>query len=264
MDAEHDDAPGAGPADTGPEPTALLEAWRRDGAALRDPVRLRLLEAMARRHGQYTGRAQVAIARRMQVLAGGADGPPAPPVATGDPRAMPVQPAAPGGTPLGELLGWLARERGAAGVDRADPAGRARVAPVADTPAGPASPGPKGIARPAGRPRTDTWPPALAGELKAVQLFGDTWSRLRADRRLTQARARVPDNAGPLNTHRLLHAAVAGMRATSPAYLDRFMGHVDALLALERLMADAGLLPAEGARAAADRKPPRPRSGGSA
>jgi len=47
--------------------------------------------------------------------------------------------------------------------------------------------------------------------------------------------AKVPDNAGPLNTQRLMHQALSLMGDASPAYLQHFMAHVDALLALEQL-----------------------------
>ena len=53
--------------------------------------------------------------------------------------------------------------------------------------------------------------------------------------RLTQTLAKVPDNAGPLNTQRLMHQALSLMGDASPAYLQHFMAHVDALLTLEQL-----------------------------
>jgi hypothetical protein len=76
-----------------------------------------------------------------------------------------------------------------------------------------------------------------AGELKAVRDYGGTWARLAVERRLTQTLARVPDNAGPLNTQRLLHQALTVMRSTSPAFLQHFMQYAECLLALEPLAA---------------------------
>ena len=61
-----------------------------------------------------------------------------------------------------------------------------------------------------------------------------TWSKLSAERRLTQSLATVPQNAGPLNSHHLVHRALALMGELSPAYLGRFMAHVDALLWLDK------------------------------
>lgn len=90
---------------------------------------------------------------------------------------------------------------------------------------------------------------ADAAELKALRWYGDTWSRLRLERRLDQALATVPGNAGPLNTQRLIHETLAAMQALSPAYLQHFVAHVDALLAL-----DAALSAGPGERPAAERK----------
>ena len=66
-------------------------------------------------------------------------------------------------------------------------------------------------------------------ELKTLSYFRSTWSRLNADRRLTQSQASVPENAGPLNSHQLVHRSLALMRELSPEYLHRFMSYVDAL-----------------------------------
>ena len=78
-------------------------------------------------------------------------------------------------------------------------------------------------------------PAAAVPELKAVRDYHATWSRLNLERRLTQALHQVPDNAGPLNTQRLLHQALAVMRDASPAYLQCFMVQLEALLWLEQL-----------------------------
>jgi Protein of unknown function (DUF2894) len=74
---------------------------------------------------------------------------------------------------------------------------------------------------------------AAAPELKAIRDYRSTWSHLSAERRLHQALAKVPDNAGPLNTQRLLHQALRLMHGTSPAYLLHFMAHTESLLALD-------------------------------
>jgi hypothetical protein len=74
-----------------------------------------------------------------------------------------------------------------------------------------------------------------AGELKTVREHRGTWVQLGVQQRLTQTLAQVPDNAGPLNTQRLMHQALSLMGQTSPAYLQHFMAHVEALLALDQL-----------------------------
>lgn len=71
-------------------------------------------------------------------------------------------------------------------------------------------------------------------DLKTVTYFRSTWSRLSADRRVTQSLAKVPDNAGPLNSHHLVHRALLLMRELSPEYLNRFMSYVDALLWIDQ------------------------------
>lgn len=76
---------------------------------------------------------------------------------------------------------------------------------------------------------------APAGELKAMRDHRSTWVRLGLEQRLRQSASQVPDNAGPLNTQRLLHQALTVMRNASPAYFQRFMGHVESLLALDAL-----------------------------
>ncbi len=81
-------------------------------------------------------------------------------------------------------------------------------------------------------------------ELKTVQYFSGTWSRLRTERRLTQSRALVPENAGPLNSQHLVHRMLTLMREASPAYLQQFMAHVDALLWLDQLQASLAPPPA--------------------
>ena len=97
-------------------------------------------------------------------------------------------------------------------------------------------------------------------ELKTLRHFRSTWSRLSADRRLTQSLAKVPNNAGPLNSQHLVHQALSVMRELSPAYLERFMSHVDALLWLDQVNSGSALPGAETARAEGRKRPARPRS----
>lgn len=89
-------------------------------------------------------------------------------------------------------------------------------------------PGPGPLA--AAQPHT---PAGARPELRAVQQARSTWSRMSADRLVAQALEQAPHNAGPINSHMLVLRSVALMRSLSPAYLGRFMAHVDALLCLE-------------------------------
>ena len=73
-----------------------------------------------------------------------------------------------------------------------------------------------------------------AADSLIVKLFRRTWWRLSADQRLAQSRATLPENAGPLNSHHLVHRSLTLMRELSPEYLERFVGYVDALQWLEQ------------------------------
>ena len=74
-------------------------------------------------------------------------------------------------------------------------------------------------------------------ELTTLRKYRGVWSRLSAEQRLRQTLAQVPAQAGPLNSHHLVHRALATMQEVSPAYLQRFVSHVDALLSLEQQQA---------------------------
>lgn len=197
---------------------ATLAAWRMRGAERHDPVRFRFIEALARRAEAHTGEARRRLDDRLAALladygaalerAGAA--PPA--------RARgPTPPAPP--SPLAALLATMAQH--------------AR----ADEPAGAAPP-----VAPGAPPATQA---GALGELRSVRRFSATWTRLAADHRLAQSLEHVPANAGPLNSQHLVHQALAAMREASPAYLGRFLAHVDALLWLEQA---AAARPAPGRR----------------
>jgi len=71
-------------------------------------------------------------------------------------------------------------------------------------------------------------------ELRSAQSFRDTWSRICAEDEVAQAVEQGPENAGPLNSHRLVLHTLALMRDLSPDYLRRFLSHADTLLWLEQ------------------------------
>lgn len=70
---------------------------------------------------------------------------------------------------------------------------------------------------------------APLAELKSVQRDRQTWTRLRVDEQLLRSQQQAPDNPGPLNSHLLVLRALRHMQELSPAYLDRFVAHVEAL-----------------------------------
>jgi hypothetical protein len=175
-----------------------VAALRARGA---DPVRLRYIEALARRALQHEGAPRRLLDGRVQQLLAASPCPAQP-----SPHLPALSSPAPARRPtMAALLAYIASRDTGPG-------------------AGP--------------------PAAGAPELKAVRDYRSTWSRLHMEQRLTLALAKVPDNAGPLNTPRLLHQALAVMRASSPAYLQRFMVQVEALLWLEQL--NQGAPPAAG------------------
>lgn len=71
--------------------------------------------------------------------------------------------------------------------------------------------------------------------MKSVRAFQQTWSRIRTQDRLEAALRAGPENAGPLNSHMLVLRSLERMRAISPAYVQRFVSHVDTLLYLDKL-----------------------------
>jgi hypothetical protein len=69
--------------------------------------------------------------------------------------------------------------------------------------------------------------------LKAVRHFRGIWSRLSVDRQLQLSLARLPENAGPLHTERLVLRALQTLRDLAPAYLEHFVVQLDTLLWLD-------------------------------
>ncbi len=96
---------------------------------------------------------------------------------------------------------------------------------------------------------TTALPGTAHAELKTLRLHRSTWTRLSVDQRLNQALAQVPDNAGPLNTQRLLNQALGLMRNTSPQYLQRFMAYAEALLWIDQAHLPGKASSASGVRA---------------
>jgi hypothetical protein len=206
------------------DPVAWVERLRAQGAAVADPVRFGIAEALARRAAAQQGGARLVLLQRLETLlaAQAARRPPC------TDKAEPHLPALAGLTALVDRLGRV---------------------PVASAPARPAD-------APAAVPLSRIAPPR---KLKAVNAFQGTWSRLRVEQRLRQALAQVPASAGPLNSSNLVNRALQAMQDISPEYLDAFMSHIDTLQWIEQTV-DAGEAavraaapPAEGRRRPAGR-----------
>ena len=74
-----------------------------------------------------------------------------------------------------------------------------------------------------------------ATEMKSVHQFKQAWSKINTEEKVAQALTQGPENAGPLNSHRLVLRSLALMRDLSPSYLQRFMLHMDTLLWLDKV-----------------------------
>lgn len=83
--------------------------------------------------------------------------------------------------------------------------------------------------------QTDQEEERSATELKSVRGFSAVWTKIAADQQVAQAMHRGPDNAGPLNSHRLMLRALALMRSVSPDYLGHFLTQMDTLLWLDQV-----------------------------
>lgn len=210
--------------DAAETPQSLLAAWRAQGAARCDAVRFRYLESLASRTAAQQGTVRRLLDDKLAR-------------AMADYRrrlehdaeaTVPTTPTA-----------RVARGPLAALRDQLD---------AAAAPAAPAADAADGVAE-----RPDLPP------LKSVSRFRDTWSRLRADRRLQQSQAALPGNAGPLNSQHLVHRSLNLMHAASPHYLNQFMVYVDALAALDQVL-NAPASPAPAARATSARKAARAKS----
>ena len=194
-----------------------LAAWRESGADRVDPVRFRLIEAMARRAAGHSGDARSLLDGRLSELVrayGDAVGQ----AELRDAGDAP-QPGLPARGALAGVVDYIASR-----------------APMPD--AAPAT-----SAAPRSAPR-DIW----RVEPKLIDYFRDTWTRVSASQQLQQSLERVPEHAGPLNSSHLVHRSLTLMREMSPAYFEQFLSYVDALTWLEQM---------HGGGAAAVREAPR-------
>ncbi|UDM53943.1 DUF2894 domain-containing protein [Cupriavidus sp. MP-37] len=202
---------------------AQLDAWQASGADRADPVRFRLMLALAGRAAGHGGAARQLLEARLQdlvtayaaIVQRNADD-------AGD------APEQPGPTPTLSALGALVHDLSA----RARPAIAA-----ASNDARALSPA---SAQAVDAPLVDT----------LADYFRETWARVSVEQQFRQSLERVPENAGPLNTDHLVHRALSLMRETSPEYLRHFLSYVEGMAWLEQLSA-AAAAQKEAARAAA-------------
>lgn len=181
------------------EPT--LDSLRAEGAHRHDPVRFHYLEVLARRlPGQPVAVQQVLAARLHAAVAAYAERARLAAGVAGHSQA----PAAPAAPVASSALAQLNRDLSAQAQAQAD-VDMARAGHGASLP-----------------------------EMKSVRQFSAVWSQISAERQLAQALRRGPENAGPLNSHRLMLRSLSLMQSLSPDYLRRFLSQVDSLLWLEQ------------------------------
>jgi hypothetical protein len=178
---------------------SAIEALRERGAQQADPVRFRFIESLARRAANHEGAARRVLDERLAQLLSAYD----------------------------EKLDSAQRlQRGSQPPAYVDPTPRSALADLIADLGGHSAPPVVSNAKSTAIDSTV--------ELKTLPFFRRTWSRLSADQRLAQSLAALPENAGPLNSHHLVHRSLTLMRDLSPGYFDRFVAHADALLSLQQ------------------------------
>lgn len=95
---------------------------------------------------------------------------------------------------------------------------------------------------------------ASMSEMKSVRQFSEVWSKISAEQQVVKALHQGPENAGPLNAHRLMLRSLSLMRGLSPDYLRRFMAQMDSLLWLEQTNAELARPAPRAARASRQKK----------
>jgi hypothetical protein len=189
-----------------------LESLRAEGAQHHDPVRFRFLEVLAKRlPGQSPGVQQL-LARRLQ--AGLVDY--ASQARLAGARERGCEPLAVAAVP--SPLARLNQELSARAQAEADDVLVGGGASLSD--------------------------------MKSVRGFSEVWAKISAEQQVAQAFTRGPENAGPLNAHRLMLRSLALMRTLSPDYLRHFLSQMDSLLWLEQASAKPPRAPLKPGRTA--------------
>src|SRR5690606_17101586 len=193
------------------------EAWREAGAARIDPVGFHRLESLLRRCERADASLQAILQPRIRALADALEHALEHALA----RAATPRGASADAGPLAALVAEC----------------EARRARGADGETGTVSPE---------APVVHPQPPALQ---QARQL----WKAVRTERQLRQSLEAPREDAGPLNSARLVSRMLLRMGEASPAYLEQLIGYVDVLSELEHWFGPVAV--AEPAVASPGRKP---------
>lgn len=196
------------------DPGLAIAALRERGAHQLDPVRFRYIEALARRAQVHGGAGRAVLDAKLVEALAQYGQRYVAPLA----KPATAAPQPPG--PLAGLLQHMARHAH----------GQASTA------------------------RGATLPTARPAEPQALNYFRTTWAKLKLAQQLSRSLAQQPQNAGPLNSHRLVLRSLQMMREISPAYLGRFMAYVEALQWLNQAATVGAAAPDNAARGEGDKK----------
>ncbi|WIH04150.1 DUF2894 domain-containing protein [Xanthomonas translucens pv. graminis] len=211
----------------------VLDAWRQRHAERLDPLRLRFIEALARRADAHQGQARRLLEQKLSALLA---------AYAADLARMPAATAADADGATATYADGDADADGDCAVAGGDADADADAAPTASA----RSPLGDLLQRFAsGAPHdahaaANAMPPQPA-QLPALDDARRLWTELRSRSQLRQSLQQAPSDAGPLNSGVLVHRALALMRSLSPGYLQHFLAYVDALSWLQQLH-DAGAL----------------------
>lgn len=75
----------------------------------------------------------------------------------------------------------------------------------------------------------------IAGELKSLRDFRDSWSQFHSQTLVDQSVDQGPKDAGPLNPERLAIRSLSVLQRLSGHYLNRFVSYVETLLWLQQI-----------------------------
>ena len=200
--------------------TAILDAWRAQGADRLDPLAFHYLVALQRRMAAHGGDARLLLQEKLSARLNA--------YAEMLERAA-SKVADVNCTEPTSMLGELTRE-----LD-------SRTA-ACNT----------------GNVTTDATPRHLLPEMGMLADVRKLWSSVHTRSQVRRSLQSSPENAGPLNSSSLVHRSLTLMREVSPGYLQQFMSYVDALSWLEQLN-DHGVLAAKGAMPAVSGKLRAPR-----
>lgn len=215
------------PADPSPGCDALIASLRAAGAGRFDPVRLRYIEALARRAGAHQGSARrmldeklaqalAALKERFERAQGDAS----------ETVARSVQQYPHAASALQQLFDagdFRELQRSIATLKNNEQCASLST-----------------LVRQLEQHASENAEAHLAGntgspaELKTIRNFRNTWSKLSVDKQVAKALEQAPKNAGPINSHMLVLRSLALMRDISPDYLNRFISYADALLCLDQ------------------------------